>query len=198
MGLVDRVPAWTLNQACASGLQAVASAAQAIAAGDAEVVLAGGIESMSRMPYLSTPMMRGGATRPGTSRWLMRCTGTASDARCRACSWERRSSCWRVNTDHTRGVRWLRRGEPEACGRGERAGRFDAEIAPVQVAGAKGETTVATDEHPRPGTTIDALAQLPLVFPDVEGAPGIITARIVLRYHRRGCGGDRRGRRRRA
>ena len=52
MGLADRVPAWTLNQACASGLQAVASAAQAIAAGDAEIVLAGGIESMSRMPYL--------------------------------------------------------------------------------------------------------------------------------------------------
>jgi acetyl-CoA C-acetyltransferase len=52
LGLRDRVPAWTANQACASGLQAVASAAQAIASGDAEIVLAGGIESMSRMPYL--------------------------------------------------------------------------------------------------------------------------------------------------
>ena len=52
MGLADRVPAWTLNQACASGLQAVVSAAQAIASGDAEIVVAGGIESMSRTPYL--------------------------------------------------------------------------------------------------------------------------------------------------
>ena len=51
-GVPDRVPSWTLNQACASGLQSVASAAQAIAAGDASVVIAGGIESMSRMPYL--------------------------------------------------------------------------------------------------------------------------------------------------
>ena len=52
MGLGDEVPAWTLNQACASGLQAVAAAAQAIANGDAQIVVAGGIESMSRMPYL--------------------------------------------------------------------------------------------------------------------------------------------------
>ena len=50
------------------------------------------------------------------------------------------------------------------------------QIAPVRVPGAKGETTIAADEHPRPGTTIEALRSLPLVFPDVEGLPGIITA----------------------
>jgi acetyl-CoA C-acetyltransferase len=177
MGLVDRVPAWTLNQACASGLQAAASAAQAIAAGDAEIVLAGGIESMSRMPYLLDAddarwghktghfplvdaMYRDGFRCPlsgllmgETVELLAREYGITREA----------SDCYAVESQ--------RRAE-EAM----RAGRFDAEIAPVQVAGAKGETTVATDEHPRPGTTIDALAQLPLVFPDVEGAPGIITA----------------------
>jgi acetyl-CoA C-acetyltransferase len=56
------------------------------------------------------------------------------------------------------------------------AGRFAAEIALMQVPGPKGETTIAADEQPRPGTTLEALAQLPIVFPDVEGLPGIITA----------------------
>src|SRR6187200_507352 len=51
-GLLDRVPATTINKACASGLEAVASGARSIALGEAEVVLAGGIESMSRMPYM--------------------------------------------------------------------------------------------------------------------------------------------------
>src|SRR5215210_6655286 len=51
-GIPDRAPAHTVNKACASGLQALASAAQSIALGESEIVLAGGIESMSRMPYL--------------------------------------------------------------------------------------------------------------------------------------------------
>src|SRR3954463_12901485 len=51
-GLPDRVPAQTINKACASSLQAIASAAQSIMLGESELVLAGGIESMSRMPYL--------------------------------------------------------------------------------------------------------------------------------------------------
>jgi acetyl-CoA C-acetyltransferase len=57
------------------------------------------------------------------------------------------------------------------------AGHFRREIAPVTVKDAKGrEVTVDTDEHPRPGTTTESLKKLPLVFPNVEGAPGIITA----------------------
>jgi acetyl-CoA C-acetyltransferase len=56
------------------------------------------------------------------------------------------------------------------------AGRFTQEIAPVTVPGARGSTVIAADEHPRAGTTLDALQRLPLVFGDVEGAPGIITA----------------------
>ncbi len=51
-GLANEVPAQTINKACASGLQAVSTAAQTIALGEADVVLAGGIESMSRVPYL--------------------------------------------------------------------------------------------------------------------------------------------------
>jgi acetyl-CoA C-acetyltransferase len=57
-----------------------------------------------------------------------------------------------------------------------RAGRFDEEVVPVHVTGPKGTTTIATDEHPRPGTTIEMLRKLPPAFPDVEGLPGMITA----------------------
>jgi acetyl-CoA C-acetyltransferase len=56
------------------------------------------------------------------------------------------------------------------------AGRFAEEITPVLVPGANGDTTIDADEHPRPGTTIEALRRLPLVFPDVDGQRGIITA----------------------
>ena len=76
-------PAQTINKACASGLQAIALGAQAIMLGESDVVLAGGIESMSRMPYLIDAMTRAGATRWATSRSSTRCTATAFTARCR-------------------------------------------------------------------------------------------------------------------
>jgi acetyl-CoA C-acetyltransferase len=177
MGLADRVPAWTLNQACASGLQAVASAAQAIAAGDAEVVLAGGIESMSRMPYLiDAEDARWGHKMghfplvDGMYRDGFRCSlsglimGETVELLAREYGISREESD-RYAVESQRRVE-------EATS----AGRFAAEIALVQVPGPKGETTIAADEHPRPGTTLETLAQLPIVFPDVEGLPGIITA----------------------
>ncbi len=58
----------------------------------------------------------------------------------------------------------------------QRLGRFDAEIAPVAVTERGKTITLAIDEHPRPGSTIEGLAKLPLTFPVVEGQPGIITA----------------------
>ena len=177
LGLADRVPAWTLNQACASGLQAVASAAQAIASGDAEIVLAGGIESMSRMPYL----IDADAARWGHKmghfplvdamyRDGFQCSlsglimGETAELLARDYGITRQASDEYALVSQQRA---------EAAAR---EGRFVAEITPVHVPGPKGETTIAADEHPRPGTTIEALGKLPLVFPQVEGLPGIITA----------------------
>ena len=176
-GLADRVPAWTLNQACASGLQAVASAAQAIAAGDAAVVLAGGIESMSRMPYL----IDADAARWGHKmghfplvdamyRDGFRCSLSGLIMGETVELLAREYGITRQESD-----RFALESQRRA-GDATRAGRFDAEIASVQVPAPTGETTIAADEHPRPGTTMDALAQLPLVFAEVEGIPGIITA----------------------
>ncbi len=84
-GVPDSVPAQTINKACASGLQTIATGAQSIMLGDAETVLAGGIESMSRMPYLDRRRTtRAGATRWATSRSSTRCIATVSRARCPA------------------------------------------------------------------------------------------------------------------
>jgi len=176
-GLPDAVPAWTLNQACASGLQAVVSAAQAIAAGDASIAIAGGIESMSRMPYLIDS---------DDGRWGHRMGHfPLVDAmyrdgfQCSVCGLimgetaELLGRDYGITREKSDAYALLSQQRAEAA---IKAGHFSAELAPVAVAGAKGTTTLTADEHPRAGTTLDALARLPLVFPDVEGKPGIITA----------------------
>ena len=177
-GIPHTAPAQTINKACASGLQAVASGAQSIMLGESEVVLAGGIESMSRMPYLVDAayarwghkmgnfqfvdaMYRDGFSCPlsglimgETAEVLARQYGiTREQSDEYACATQRRA---------------------EAA---STAGYFRKEIAPVTLKDAKGkDVTVETDEHPRFGTTIEALRKLPLVFPKVEGHEGIITA----------------------
>jgi acetyl-CoA C-acetyltransferase len=172
-GLADEVPAQTINKACASGMQAIASGAQAILLGESEVVVAGGIESMSRMPYLIDAdearwghrmgnftlvdaMYRDGFT-CSLSGMIM---GETAEALARQYGITREASdAYAVETQ---------RRAAEAIA----AGRFAAEIAPVTVTDAKGRTIVVdADEHPRPGTTIEALRKLAPVFPD-----GITTA----------------------
>jgi acetyl-CoA C-acetyltransferase len=177
MGLGDAVPAWTLNQACASGLQAVAAAAQAIANGDAQVVVAGGIESMSRMPYLIDA---------DDARWGHRMGDfPLVDAmyrdgfRCSVCNLVMGETAELLARDYGISREASDAFALESQTRAEaamRAGRFDEEVVPVHVTGPKGTTTIATDEHPRPGTTIEMLRKLPPAFPDVEGLPGMITA----------------------
>ncbi len=177
-GLPDSVPAQTINKACASGMQAIASGAQSILLGESDVVVAGGIESMSRMPYLIDSedarwghrmgnftlvdaMYRDGFTcslcgmiMGETGELLARDYGITREA----------SDAYTVETQRR-------------AGRAIAEGRFHDEIAPVTVTDAKGRSsTVDADEHPRPGTTIESLAKLAPVFPNVDGQPGIITA----------------------
>ena len=177
-GLTDAAPAQTVNKACASGLQAIASGAQAIALGEARVVLVGGIESMSRMPYLIDSedarwgrrlgsaelvdaMYRDGFSCP-LSDLLM---GETAEVLARQYGITREAS-------DAYALESQQRAAAAAS-----SGRFDAEIAPVEVMDRRGHvTSVARDEHPRPGTTIESLRKLAPVFPDVEGHPGIITA----------------------
>jgi acetyl-CoA C-acetyltransferase len=177
-GLPDEVPGQTINKACASGMQAVASAAQAILLGEAEVAVAGGIESMSRMPYLIDA---------ADARWGHRLGDFALvDAMYRdgfTCSLSgmimgetaevlaRQYGITREASDEFA----LESQRKAAAAIAE--GRFDAEIAAVTVPDPRGRTTtVIRDEHPRPDTTIEQLRKLTPVFGNVEGQPGIITA----------------------
>jgi acetyl-CoA C-acetyltransferase len=177
-GVPNEVPAQTVNKACASGLQAVASGAQSILLGESDVVLAGGIESMSRMPYLIESedarwghkmgnfrmvdaMYRDGFACP-LSNLLM---GETAEVLAHQYGITReQSDCYALESH--------RRAEAAIA-----AGRFADEIAPVAIKDSKGrERIVDRDEHPRAGTTIENLKKLPPVFGDVEGQPGIITA----------------------
>ncbi|HEU4402688.1 MAG TPA: acetyl-CoA C-acetyltransferase [Candidatus Polarisedimenticolia bacterium] len=162
-GIPDTSPAYTVNMACGSGLRAIQSACQSILAGDREVVLAGGAESMSRVPYLLE------GARFGYKMGHQRLT----DAMYRdgfVCP-----LCEQVmgETAETLAERYgISRAEQDAyaaesqqrCQRARRAGHFTAEIVPVTVPGSKGDAVVSADEHPRDDVTAEALAKLPPVF----------------------------------
>jgi acetyl-CoA C-acetyltransferase len=177
-GIPVTAPALTINQACASSLQAVALGAQAIELGQSDVVLSGGIESMSRMPYLVDS---------DDARWGHRMGNfTLVDAMYRdgfTCSISglimgqtaeilaREYGITRDQSDE------YALGSQQKAEAAVKAGRFAAEIAPIAIEGRKGEKVFFTaDEHPRAGATIEGLRKLPLVFPEVEGQQGIITA----------------------
>jgi acetyl-CoA C-acetyltransferase len=170
-------PAQTINKACASSLQAIAAAAQSILLGESDCVLAGGIESMSRMPYLLDSadarwghrmgnfalvdaMYRDGFHDP-ISNLIM---GETAEVLARQYGISREASDQFALESQQKA---------EAAQKG---GHFTREIAPITLTEKGQSRVVDTDEHPRHGTTLDALAKLPLVFPEVEGQPGIITA----------------------
>jgi acetyl-CoA C-acetyltransferase len=162
-GIPDSAPAYTVNMACGSSLRAILNACQSIAAGDREVVLVGGAESMSRVPYLLE------GARFGYKMGHQRLT----DAMYRdgfLCP-----LCDQVmgETAETLAERYeISRAEQDAfaaesqqrCGRARTSGRFTAEIVPLTVAGPKGSALVSEDEHPRDGVTAESLASLPPVF----------------------------------
>jgi acetyl-CoA C-acetyltransferase len=177
-GLPDSVPAQTVNQACASGLQSVALGAQAILLGQSKIVLAGGIESMSRMPHLIDSedarwghkmghmrlvdgMYRDGFFCP-LSQLLM---GQTAEVLARQYGITREESDAYALESQRRAAAAIA------------AGKFKEEITPAPGRDARGRPVdLEVDEHPRAGTTIDGLRKLPLVFEAVDGQSGIITA----------------------
>jgi len=177
-GLPFTVPAQTINQACASGLQSVALGAQAILLGQSKVVLAGGIESMSRMPYLVDAEDARWGHKMGNFTLVdamyrdgFRCSlsglimGETAEILARQYGITRQESdAYALKSQH----------KAEAA---NAAGRFDAERVPAPGHDAKGKPVeLEIDEHPRAGSTIEGLRKLPLTFGQVEGHAGIITA----------------------
>ncbi|BDG01595.1 acetyl-CoA C-acetyltransferase [Anaeromyxobacter oryzae] len=148
-GIPERVPAWTLNKVCGSGLKAVISGAQAIAVGDADVVVAGGMESMSNVPYYDRAARTG--ARMGNVELV---DGMVHDGLWDPYDRQHMGMC----AEHCAATYGISRSAQDEyaleSGRraleAQRSGAFRAEIVPVEVEGRKGDkTAVSEDESPK-------------------------------------------------
>ncbi|HEX4578386.1 MAG TPA: acetyl-CoA C-acetyltransferase, partial [Candidatus Dormibacteraeota bacterium] len=167
-GLAEQTPSMTVNKVCGSGLKTIALAAQAIRAGDSEVILAGGMENMSRAPYLLE-----------NGRFGYRLGhGELVDEMIRDGLWCAFEDCHMGNTAENVAREYeVSREDQDAFAaasqqKAERAiaeGRFRDEIVGVPVKKRKETVTVEVDEHPRPGITADALGAMRPAF-DKEGS----------------------------
>src|SRR5713226_9627790 len=162
-GLRHEAPAYTVNQACGSGLRSIMNAADQIRLGQASVVLAGGTESMSNTPYLLPRarwgyrmgdaevvdgMYRDGFLCPLADEMMGATAETLAD---RYAISRQEQDAYAVETQRRAGVAYDE-------------GRFRDEIVPVTVPGRKGDVVIDKDEHPRFDADLGSLAKLPPVF----------------------------------
>ncbi len=162
-GVPQEVPAYTVNKACASGMKSIALAYQAIMLGESSCILAGGTESMSRLPYyldgarwgyrLGNQELVDGMYRDGFFCPLAKMVmGETAEVLAEEYKITRDEQDDFALTSQTRAARAIA------------AGRLDAEIVPVTIEGKKGTTTFARDEHPFADASMEKLAKLPPVF----------------------------------
>jgi acetyl-CoA C-acetyltransferase len=162
-GLPDSVPAVTVNMVCGSGLRAVVMAAQAIALGEAQIVVAGGMESMSQAPYLLTGarfgyrlghgMLVDSLLAEGLTDAFHDChMGITAENIAREYGIGREEQDrYAVESQRRAALAW-------------ETGAFADEIIPVEVPGRQGSELVTRDEHPRPETTLEGLLRLRPAF----------------------------------
>ncbi|PYP85495.1 MAG: acetyl-CoA C-acyltransferase [Blastocatellia bacterium AA13] len=169
-GIPDSVPSFTVNKVCGSGLKAVALAAQAISAGDADLIVAGGTESMSRAPYILTDARWGYRMGNGELKDSMLSEGlTCALAGCHmGVTAENIAAKYEIarEAQDQFAVESQRRASEAIA-----AGRFTEEIVPVPVPQKKGEPLrFKIDEHPRADTSAEKLARLRPAFQSGEGS----------------------------
>ncbi len=161
-GVPKETTALTINQVCGSGLRAVAMAGQAIQAGDAEIVVAGGQESMSRSPHAAH--MRAG-TKMGdvafTDTMIKDGLWDAFNGYHMGTTAENVAGQWQITRADQDNFAAASQAKAEAA---QKSGKFADEIAPVVVPHRKGDRTVEADEYPRHGTTAETLAKLRPAF----------------------------------
>ncbi|QIE87133.1 3-oxoadipyl-CoA thiolase [Pseudomonas nitroreducens] len=162
-GLPESVPGVTLNRLCASGLDAVGTAFRTIASGEAELVIAGGVESMSRAPYVmgkaDSAFGRGQKIEDTTIGWRFINPLMKAQYGVDAMPQTADNVADDYNVNRADQDAFSLRSQQRA-GVAQASGYFAEEIVPVVIKGRKGETVVDTDEHPRPDTTLEALAKL--------------------------------------
>lgn len=161
-GLGDGVPAWSINQVCGSGLRTVGLAMQAIACGDAEIVIAGGQENMSLSPH-TMHARNGSKMGPATLADSMVVDGL----------WDAfNDTHMGITAENVAKEFEITREEQDVFAAGSQAkaeaamnnGAFANEIVPVVVPNRRGDVTIDTDEHPKPGTTAEKLSGLRAAF----------------------------------
>jgi acetyl-CoA C-acetyltransferase len=161
-GIPVESPAWAVNQLCGSGLRTVALGYQAILNGDSEIVVAGGQESMSMAPHCAH--LRGGV-KMGDFQMV--------DTMIKDGLWDAFNGYHMGNTAENVARQWqITRAQQDEFAVGsqnkaeaaQKAGRFKDEIAPVTVKTRKGDVVVDSDEYPKHGTTLDAIAKLRPAF----------------------------------
>jgi len=166
-GLPETVPGSTMNRLCGSGMDAVGTAARAIKAGEAALMIAGGVESMSRAPFVmgkaTAAFSRDAEIHDTTIGWrfvnplMKRQYGVDSMPE----TAENVAEDFQISREDQDAFAWR---SQQRAGAAIEAGRLAAEIVPVSIASRKGETVVSVDEHPRPETTLEALAKLKAPF----------------------------------
>ena len=169
-GIPQEVPAYNVNMACGSGTKAVQVVAQQIALGEIEVGVAGGMENMSRTPFLLPEMRSGYRMGDATLHDGMYRDGFLDPLSGLVMGETAENLARKYGISREEQDEFALRSQQKAAGSWDRRA---IEIVPVEAPGPKGETvTVERDEHPRPDTTIDGLASLKPVFAE----DGTVTA----------------------
>jgi hypothetical protein len=173
-GLPDSTPGYTVNRLCASGLQAIVAATQAVRVGEADVVVAGGVESMTRAPWVmakpGTPWARPGEVSDTSLGWRF------LNPRMRELDGGKATLSMGETAEEVASLDGISRDASDAYAlrsqelavAAAKNGHFDAEIVPVDTP----DGTVSTDEAPRPDSSLERLGRLRPVFRD----GGVVTA----------------------
>jgi acetyl-CoA acetyltransferase family protein len=161
-GVPVDVPALTVNRLCGSGIQAAISGGQMIALGEADVVLTGGMESMSQAPHVIRGLRSG--LRLGQGQLEDTLWSALLDTHCgctMAVTAENCAAKYAVSREEQ--DRYAIRSQQLAAAAWQ-AGRFEDEVVPVEIKSRKGTEVFAQDDHMRPDSTLEALAKLPAAF----------------------------------
>ncbi len=183
-GLPVEVPALTVNRVCGSGAQGIASAAMEIMAGYVDCAIAGGMENMDRAPYL-LPQGRWGARMGDVALLDSMLLDGLNDAFSNEHSgWHTEDLVTKYGISRADQDAWALRSQQNFSA-AQAAGKFEAEIVPVEVKGRKGPEFFAKDEHNRPETTADSLAKLKPAFRKdgtitAGNAPGLNTGAAAM------------------
>ena len=176
-GVPVSVPAMTINRVCGSGAQAIVTAAQQIAAGEVDCAIAGGMENMDRAPYLMDGGRWGYRMGPAEIHDSMLRDGLDDAFSGKHSGWHTEDLVTQAQLTREAQDRFAARSQ-QRFSTAQKAGKFADEIVAVEVRGRKGMEPFATDEAPRPDTTVDALAKLRAAFRDggtitAGNAPGL-------------------------